>query len=234
MVKKVGHTATGQPSSPAAATLWTKSVESKGGISTAAGSSVNKIVHAWIGGACSGKLNVWAAIPYWGHMVKKWTKNKHLPLFNAQSFKPFNVQFQSHTLNKPLFKIPIYEQKSANRASRLFSSFFFRTLSRGSCLEPVLLTDHNDQQCAWQVVEGLPRLGTCTSLQIGKTGATENVPHAASPLPDLKSTFTNQLHPHPSPTQHPSPSGSASTVDHGTQRCGTLPDNRAKPTQASS
>ena len=117
MVKKVGHTATGQPSSPAAATLWTKSVESKGGISTAAGSSVNKIVHAWIGGACSGKLNVWAAIPHWGHMVKKWTKNKHLPLFNAQSFKPFNVQFQSHTLNKPLFKIPIYEQKSANRHS---------------------------------------------------------------------------------------------------------------------
>ena len=124
MVKKVGHTATAQPSSPAAATLWTKSVESKGGISTAAGSSVNKIVHAWIGGACSGKLNVWAAIPHWGHMVKKWTKNKHLPLFNAQSFKPFNVQFQSHTLNKPLFKIPIYEQKSANRASRLFSPFF--------------------------------------------------------------------------------------------------------------
>ena len=70
MVKKVGHTATGQPSSPAAATLSTKSVESKGGISTTAGSSVNKIVHAWIGGACSGKLNVWAAIPHWGYMVK--------------------------------------------------------------------------------------------------------------------------------------------------------------------
>ena len=113
MVKKVGHIATGQPSS--LATLWTKSVESKGGISTAAASSVNKIVHAWIGGACSGKLNVWAEIPHWGHMVKKWTKNKHLPLFNAHSFKPFNVQF--HTLNKPLFKIPISEQKSANRHS---------------------------------------------------------------------------------------------------------------------